>query len=157
MPVLVSETGHSEKGRIFGCALLLCVAGSSASGEEDIFSRLTGTFGAAFRDDISCAVSPHDVTFAPDRSRAHFILSMPRLDYLGEVRTEAHYTVLAHDETGITMVLDGEQRLTDAGAPVVWIMRPAAGLDGYCWGRTDWPRGRCEHLMLRCAADMPLG
>ncbi len=163
MPAWASDPAAGKAGRIFGCALFRCVLplaltlAAALPARADLFEDLAGSYGAAFRKDLSCAVAPHRLSFSADRRRAHFQLSAPTRDYQGALRSQADYTVLGWDETGIRMQLDGETRLTEGGVPVVWILRKAAGLDGYCWGRTDWPQGRCQHLMLRCAEDLPLG
>jgi hypothetical protein len=136
------------------CLLLLI---APAPARADIFDDLSGSYGTAFREDLSCARAPHRVSFSSDRRRAHFVLSSEISDYQGQPRRRADYTVLGLDAEGIEMVLDGETRLTAEGRPVIWVLRKAAGIDGYCWGRTDWPPGRCQHLNLRCKDDLPLG
>lgn len=136
------------------CLLLLIAA---APARADIFDDLAGSYGTAFREDLSCARAPHRVSFSADRRRAHFELSSEISDYQGQPRRRADYTVLGLGAEGIEMVLDGETRLTAEGRPVIWVLRKAAGIDGYCWGRTDWPRGKCQHLNLRCKDDLPLG
>lgn len=157
MPALASEPLARKAGRIFGCALLLCAAAGAARAEGDIFSRLTGTYGSPDDPAQACATNPEHVTFSADGSRLLIDFETPVIDYLGQDRTQAGYDVLGQDSAGVTVLLDGEQRVTDAGEPVVWIMRPTSAPDGYCWGRTDWPVMRCPHQMVRCTADPLLG
>jgi hypothetical protein len=137
--------------------LLLICAAVPALGQTapaaDVFDRLTGAFGTPFGGVDTCRDNPHSVRFSADRTRVAFRWGGDIRDYRGEWRAAADYSVLGHDDTGITMALDGETRLTDAGNPVVWILRPVKGLDGYCWGRTDWPLLRCIAVNVRCAED----
>ena len=100
--------------------------------------------------------SPHTVTFDAGRSRAQFVWDHPITDFRGEERLEGRYEVLGHDDSSITMRILDETRLTEDGAPVVWIMRRVVALDGYCWGRTDWPAGRCENVTIRCPGETPI-
>ncbi len=157
MPAWVSDPLARQAGRIFGCALLLCAASGVARAEDGIFSRLTGTYGSPDDPSQACATNPEHVTFSADGSRLLIDFGTPVLDYLGQDRTHAGYDVLAQDAAGVTVLLDGEERTTDAGEPVVWIMRPTTAPDGYCWGRTDWPVMRCPHRMVRCTVEPLLG
>lgn len=135
---------------------LLCLALmlAAAPARADIFDDLSGRFGSTFSPN-TCARNPHRVAFDASRSRAHFVWDQPITDFRGEERLEGSYEVLGHDDSSVTMRIEGETRLTDDGAPVIWIMRRVAALDGYCWGRTDWPAGRCENVTIRCPEVAP--
>lgn len=137
--------------RLFCIVLALAAAPASA----DIFDDLSGNFGATSGPN-TCAANPHHVTFIDGRSRAHFVWDRPIIDFRNEERLEGTYEVLGHDAASVTMRIEGETRLTDAGEPVVWIMRRVDALHGYCWGRTDWPAGRCENVSIRCPAEAPI-
>lgn len=138
-----------------GIVLILLLSAAPALAEEDPFFRLSGTFGRPFTADSDCQTNPHTVRFLQGNHRARF--EWPNLveDYEGKPRVFAEYSVQGLDGNGIIMALDGESRLTEAGEPVVWIMRPVARPDGYCWGRTDWPAARCIAVTLRCKGDAP--
>ena len=139
--------------RMLSIALALALA--TAPARADIFDDLSGRFGATFNAH-TCAANPHSVRFDATRSRAQFVWDHPITDFRGEERLEGRYEVLSHDANSITMRIEGETRLTDAGLPAVWIMRRVAALDGYCWGRTDWPAGRCVNVTIRCPGGAPI-
>jgi len=135
---------------------LFCIAFALAAvpARADIFDDLSGRFGATFNPN-TCARNPHRVSFDAARSRAFFVWDHPINDFRGQERLEGSYEVLSHDADTITMRIEGETRLTEDGAPAVWIMRRVAALDGYCWGRTDWPAGRCVNVTIRCGEEAP--
>lgn len=134
--------------------LCLCLLPGPALA-EDIFVRMTGTYGALHSTALSCRENPHHLTFSADRRRALFRMEREVTDYEGKHRREAAYSVLGHDDSSITMALDGESRRTAAGAPVIWILRIVPTIDGYCWGRTDWPPLQCNHTQIRCEDPPP--
>ena len=136
--------------RLLCLALVLAAVPSRA----DIFDDLSGRFGATSNPN-TCARNPHRVRFDAARSRAFFVWDHPITDFRGEERLEGSYEVLGHDADTITMRIEGGTRLTEDGAPAVWIMRRVAALDGYCWGRTDWPAGRCVNVTIRCPEAAP--
>ena len=137
---------------LFACLL----AFSPLAAQADIFEALEGQlFGGLTSVDSSCAKAPHRIRFSHDRSRATFNWAADITSYLGERAREARYTVLGHDDTTITMQLDGEQRRTASGEAVVWILSPITRPEGYCWGRTDWPAGRCVGAHIRCEGPSP--
>lgn len=122
-----------------------------AVARADVFARMTGQFGSL--DGVNtCRDNPHMIRFSADRTRAFFVWQAPIWSYRDEWATAAAYTVISHDDAGITMALDDETRLTAAGAPVVWVARPTQDPEGYCWGRTDWPLADCGFTQIRCGA-----
>lgn len=139
--------------------LLLCIGlfvPFATFAETDFFAALTGDYGRPFSAEYTCQKNPHHVSFSADHRRALFEWRQDIMGYDGSVRKTAEYTVLGSNSVGIIMRLDGESRLTDTGEPVVWIMRPTLGVDGYCWGRTDWPEAQCIAPHIRCP-DPELG
>ena len=135
--------------------LCLVFALAAAPARADVFDDLSGRFGATFNPH-TCAANPHSVRFDATRSRAQFVWDHPITDFRGDERLEGSYEVLGHDANSITLRIEGETRLTDDGSPAVWIMRRVAAPDGYCWGRTDWPAGRCVNVTIRCPEATPI-
>ncbi len=128
---------------------VLLLAGTAGPAAADVFDRLSGTFGRPFMAD-DCRNNPHVFRFSPDRSRAFVSWEQPIFTFRQLWETAAEYEVTGHDEAGVTMRFADETRLAADGRPVVWIMRPVALPEGYCWGRTDWPAARCEFHAVRC-------
>lgn len=134
----------------------LSLSATALAARADVFDLASGTWGLIDHEDLSCAVNPHRISFSADQDRALFLWDHPMLAYDGEWRREGGYRVLSHDAQSITMALDGELRLTEAGEPVVWVLRLLAGGTRYCWGRKDWPEDRCIDRYIRCPGAVPV-
>lgn len=128
-----------------------------ATPAQGIQERLTGTYGSPVDPLLSCTQNPQHVSFLEGGRRALVAHDRPVTDLEGKQRLQGTDTILSQDDQGITLRFDEESRLTEAGDLIIWVMRPALGVDGYCWGRTDWPQERCDNLRLRCPVDIPLG
>lgn len=59
------------------------------------------------------------------------------------------YRVLDDNSSTIRMAIDGEERKTADGVPVVWdlVMLSNARI---CWRRADWPSHACTKDLVRC-------
>lgn len=123
-----------------------------------IFDYFEGGFWgtSAYKADLRCAVNPIQIRFSPNKQRAMFSLFSPIEDHNGQTIKTANYDIITHNETEITMALEGETRLTLFGNPVVWVLRKR-DFDKYCWGRTDWYADKCFHFHTRCPQSMLLG
>jgi hypothetical protein len=106
--------------------------------DADVFAVVPGTWGSVDGDN-TCAGNPHTITIAADR------LSMTYRDTTGTYV----YDIVEHDIGRIRGVIRGEDRKTDAGAPVVWDLL-LRGPDMYVWHRTDWPAIMTTGLIVRC-------
>ncbi|QDC10977.1 hypothetical protein FHY55_17825 [Oceanicola sp. D3] len=144
--------------------LLACLATGAALAQtperplpRDIFAHLAANTWA-FPDvtGMHCDENPHSITFDTARKTSWFDWRGPMTNYLGEIDQQGVYDVLESDDGSITMFLHGEQRTTDAGEPVVWILRLIDGGEAYCWDRTDWSPPRCTHLHIRCHGPAPM-
>jgi len=123
----------------------------------DLFAHLAAnTWAFPNVDDMHCDENPHEVRFDSAHSTAWFTWRGPMVNYLGEPDQEGGYDVIESDESSITLSLHGEQRMTEAGHPVVWILRMLDGGEAYCWDRTDWSPPRCTHLHVRCHGPAPM-
>lgn len=134
-------------------ALVFCAA---LPARADVFDDAAGVWGLPGDAELSCQLNPHAVSFSEDRTRSTFRWEHLMTNYLDEPDQEGTYTVLDHGADFIVMALDGEQRQTAEGAPVVWIMRLREGGARYCWGRTDWPEEDCVDRYARCPAPTPI-
>ena len=118
----------------------------------DIFDRLTGSFGDLDVPSESCAENPVYSSFSPDRGRVNFAWGRPVPSYTGAMITAYGGTVVRVEGQSLIMLRDDETRLTDAGEPVLWEMRPTSAPGGYCWRRLDWEAAQCLP-MIRCAPE----
>lgn len=135
-------------------ALLLILAAMPAA--ADVFDRTAGLWGLEDDPELSCEANPHEIRFSADRRRAEFLWQHPIVTYTGAPGLAGRYTVLGQGPDRITLALDGEERRTGDGAPVVWILRLQAEGQRYCWGRADWPEDLCIDHYIRCAPPAPL-
>lgn len=71
------------------------------------------------------------------------------LTELGTPDFKARYTVVHRAKNRVLMFIDGEERLTDAGDPVLWWAN-FDGPDQFQWRRYDWPAGAATATWRRC-------
>ena len=126
-----------------------------AASADTVFDRASGSFGAIGVVHLSCAANPVRVGFSANRTRAHFKWDQPIVDYEGEWRTRADYTILSHDETSITMRLDDESRVDSTGAPKIW-RYDLFDNGNACWRDAEWSYGFCLSSYEPCVSDPPV-
>jgi hypothetical protein len=134
--------------------LLTLMSPTVAVADSDVMRRLTGTFGMPDTPDFTCAANPITITFSADGLVMTSTMAQAIIDYEGRLRISGDYVVRGADAGGLALALEGESRLTDAGDPVVWVLRPTP--DGFCWGRTDWADTECASYHVRCAGAAPV-
>lgn len=135
--------------------ILSMLGAGPAWAQTDLFQKLSGTYGMPFSPTLGCKINPHRVSFFDDNHRARFAWQSEIVGYDLKSALSGEYTVIGTNALGIVLELDSESRLTAAVKPVVWVLRPVVGLDGYCWGRTDWPDARCIATHIRCEDTPP--
>lgn len=131
-------------------ALLLCAAGPAAA--QSVFDRAAGLYGDATDPALSCAANPHELSFIDSPPHAFFTWAEPAPDAQGRMRRVDRYDLEGVTDTTLLLELEGSPERTADGRRPVWILRLT--VDGYCWGRQDWPLIRCERPQLRC--DQPV-
>lgn len=92
----------------------------------------------------TCPLNPQRLEFSTDNETVTF-----RWDHTHD---PAVYRILYHDSSSITMLLVGEDRLTDSGDSVVWQLL-VKGEDRFCWRRTDWPSYACTPDLQKCESE----
>ncbi|SIN74996.1 hypothetical protein [Vannielia litorea] len=148
---------HLASAVLLSLALPVAAQETGPTGPADIFAHLAANRWAFPNvQDMHCDENPHTVTFNEERSLSWFTWDGPMVNYLGETDQEGVYDVIESDADSITMYLHGEQRRTDAGSPVIWILRLIEDGEAYCWDRTDWSPPRCTHLHIRCKPPAPI-
>lgn len=118
----------------------------------DVFDRMTGSFGVPDVPAESCSANPVFSSFSPDRGRVNFVWGRAVPSYTGAMITAYGGMVVRVEGGSLIMLRDNETRLTDAGQPVLWEMRPTVAPDGYCWHRLDWDPAECLPL-IRCTPE----
>lgn len=121
---------------------------------QDLVEAMTGRYGSASDPAGSCALNPHELQVMAQPPHLFLTWAAPWTDATGKTISNRHFDILAWNQTGFTLRDEDERQVTDAGRPLVWILRRTKLPQGYCWGRTDWPQMRCEDQQLRC--DTPV-
>ena len=129
--------------------LALCAAPAAA---QSVFDRAAGLYGDASDPALSCAANPHELSFIDSPPHAFFTWAEPAPDAQGRMRRVDRYDLEGATDTALLLELEGSPERTADGRRPVWILRLT--VDGYCWGRQDWPLIRCERPQLRC--DRPV-
>ena len=100
-----------------------------------------------------CNASPMTVSIAADRKSVIFVT--PPDSAGGKPDTTTYKVTQAGDQVltwapfAIRMEIEGEERRTEDGKPVVWDL--AFGTrDRFYWHRTDWPKGNTTRGNVRC-------
>lgn len=99
--------------------------------------------------DSFCNISGHEISFSPDRSLMHITQQVPWTDSAGTEHRVSTYAIEAVSRSHIRGAIQGEQRLTDDGVPVVWDL-VLTGEDSYAWHRTDWASWNRTMEVYRC-------
>jgi hypothetical protein len=99
-----------------------------------------GTWGWKDYPDNSCEKSPHTLSFADGGKK--MILKQKS----GKVTV---YQVLYAENNQITMLIEGEERRTEFGDRVIWVL-VLNNPNDYQWRRTDWkPQDKTKEI-VRC-------
>lgn len=133
-------------------ALPLFFLALPAHGESALMAGLAGQYGSVGNPDYACATNPVQLSFTEFPPHARFSWAFPRQIFNETTATEAVYDLISEVPGGLLLRLEGEERRTASGAPVVWVLRPDSDLQGFCWGRTDWPMVQCVNPFVRCDA-----
>ena len=120
---------------------------------ETIFERLENrSFGTVEYEELACGTNSSTVTFSNENNRATFTQMHPIEDDLGVTRSVWTYTVIGSSDSYVTLLLDDETRLDEAGAPLAWKFHLAAN-DLMCWQRADHPNGPCGPVYETCTGS----
>ena len=136
-------------------ALLYCALAAPVVAQP-VFDRAAGTYGAVNDPATGCATNPHLLEFSTNPPHALFTWQHPMLDPDEGPTRSARYDITGADEGSISLRREGSALRTDAGGPVIWVLRLTRNPQGYCWGRTDKPSVFCERPQERCDATAPV-
>lgn len=131
-------------------ALPFCFLSVPAFAQGDLAGQMAGQYGTVNDPAYSCTENPVDLHFTDKPPHAVFTWAKSRQMFDDKMSNEAVYDFRGEVPLGLLLRLEGETRLTAAGDPVLWILRPDADLQGFCWGRPDWPVVQCVNPFRRC-------
>lgn len=93
-----------------------------------------------------CNRNPFTLEVTPDRKS--LVLTFAEPDTAGRPMVSV-YRLLGQGSDFVRGQIEGEDRLTDQGEPVVWDFL-LLGQNSFCWHRTDWPPYECTRQLRRC-------
>lgn len=136
------------------CLLLLGACTHSPNNPPlagDVFRRATGKWDMVGNSDFCKAGTDIEViSFSPDNRTAYFERPIPPLDDEGKPVKNYSYQVLYNDENSITMIVNGEKRITPNGDRFVWVLI-MKDPDSFSWRATHWEKNaRTKLTMGRC-------
>ena len=137
----------TQTALILAVALTGCSTGSGTSGSIDPYQVLPGKWG--WEGSKDCQEAPLDIRFSNDGKRMHLSHSPEAENGQREPRRETSYTILGPTAMGLSMSMDGEDRLDTSGQPVTWDLVVLSN-DQYCWHRSDWRSTGCTKPVNRC-------
>ena len=119
--------------------------------DSSIFDAVRGRWAWTGNPD-GCQAEWHEISFSPDHRVMLITSAKPYEGADGKLDSIATYDIQAHTSSWIRGAIRGEQRLTDAGQPVVWdlVLRSE---NRYAWHRTDWGAGGYTRAIERCPAS----
>ncbi|MBI3703006.1 MAG: hypothetical protein HY244_03925 [Rhizobiales bacterium] len=109
--------------------------------DADLFRTVAGTWGWKDHAPSSCQTNPHTIVFSEGNSKM-------LLKHSKSANTTT-YRVLYAEKNQITMLVDGEQRRTELGDRVIWVL-DLKDSNTYAWRRTDWKRDSRTGDIVRC-------
>ncbi len=130
--------------------LLAPAAAPALTAEE-----MEGSYESVAGTDNTCAANPARLSVTRNPDHVSFDWPQPFAVFDGSVRSRVDYDLIEERPDALVLRLEGETRRTATGEVVIWLMRPDAARQGFCWGRTDWPVIRCEHAYRRCPDMAP--
>lgn len=135
------------------CLFVMMLTACSALKPEQkeaspIFAQITGAWGTVEPTPFSCDKTPQIFSVSSDYSRIT-VRSASQLSAGGEAGSTISYKVLAVSGNVLTMFIEGEQRKTENGDPVVWSLVLANDRE-FRWRQTDWPKGDHTRPFKRC-------
>jgi len=116
----------------------------------DPFVLLPGTWDWANQPG-TCQDNPQTFTLSADRTHVLLEYRKPVPSFGNQMRKSATYKILDANNRLLRAQVEGETRKTPSGAPVVWDFAFLSN-NSFCWHRTDWPKGTCTKVMVRCSA-----
>lgn len=117
----------------------------------DVFSLAQGKWDMIGNPDFCKGGTDIEIiSFSSDNRTAHFKRPIPPLGEDGKPVTNYSYQVLYNSENSITMIVNGEKRLTPDGDRIVWVLIMESP-DRFTWRATHWEKdARTKLAMGRC-------
>ena len=118
----------------------------------DARSRVLGVWD--WGDEDACQENTHTVSFADGGETLVLTYQHPLTTPEQTKRAVYRYQIIESVGNSITGIMEGENRLTDAGETVVWTLKMFTP-NVYRWQRTDWESKGYTRALVRCAGQAP--
>lgn len=119
-----------------------------APADGNVFAAVEGRWDWTGNETF-CEGDWHDITFSPDRTTMAIEHAKPVGDSAGTMQRVWVYDILESDSSRIRGRIRGEDRLDDAGNPIVWDL-VLTGPDEYRWRDTTWSADDYTGAVRRC-------
>jgi len=123
-----------------------------ATGATDPFVILPGTWDWANRPG-SCQDNPQTLTLSADRTEVKLEFKKPVTNGAGKQQKSEVYKILDARARLLHTVVIGEPRKDPKGQPLTYDFLFASD-NSFCWHRSDWPKGQCTKMMVRCPGSV---
>jgi hypothetical protein len=117
-------------------------------GATDPFVLIQGTWDWANRPG-SCQDNPQTLTLSADRTEVKLEFKKPVTNAAGKPQKAEVYKILDARARLLRGQVVGETRKDAAGKVLTYDFLFASN-DSFCWHRSDWPKGQCTKMMVRC-------
>ncbi|OUR65494.1 hypothetical protein A9Q79_00410 [Methylophaga sp. 42_25_T18] len=116
-----------------------------------VFSQVSGKWDMVGNSGFcKSGTDIEEIRFSNDNRTAYFGRPIPPIDDEGNPISSYTYQVLYNDENSITMIVNGEDRLTETGDRMVWVLIMIDS-DHFTWRATHWNMdARSQLIMKRC-------
>jgi len=121
---------------------------AAPTGVTDPFALVEGTWDWANRPG-SCKDNPQTLTLSGDRTKVILEFKKPVTNAAGKPQKSEVYKILDARLRLLHTVVEGEPRKDRAGQPLTYDFLFASE-SSFCWHRSDWPKGQCTKMMVRC-------
>lgn len=101
-----------------------------------------------------CRTNTHTITFYEDGEVLVLTFQHPITTASQSKRAMYRYQIVGGEGNSIVGMMEGEDRSTDAGEPVVWTLKMFTP-NQYRWQRNDWGSNRYTRAVVRCAGPAP--
>ena len=140
---------------VLGMVVSACTGGRTAIAPAMDLEARDRVFGVwDWESEHACRENTHRVAFAEDGEVLVLTFQHPLTTREQSKRAVFRYQIVGGEGNAIIGILENEDRLTDAGDPVVWTLKMFTP-NTYRWQRNDWRANRYTRAVVRCAGPAP--
>jgi hypothetical protein len=119
-----------------------------STGITDPLALVEGTWGYT-EGPRSCQNNPQTTTLSPDRTTVKLEFRKAEINAAGKPQKSEVYKILDARARLLHTVVEGEPRKDKNGQPLMYDFLFASE-SSFCFHRSDWPKGQCTKMLVRC-------